>query len=199
MDMCGHATLAAAHILQKKYQSTLFDTKAGKVNIIYQPDGLIEIVLNTKPSFFTHFASTHRIAELLGITITEITATPAKISVGTPKVLVEINSAETLWSMQPNFKAIAQEIPEGIYLFVEIHKNLYYARQFNPATGIGEDPVTGIAAGALGVHLQNKNIRQFSVEQGHVLHKKGIIFVTVADNIKIGGYATIFDELIFTV
>lgn len=199
MNMCGHATLAAAQILQKTYHPTLFKTKAGDVNIAYQPDGLIEMLLKAEPSYYTDFVSTHRISELLGIDIAAIKENPVKISVGTPKVLVELTSAEDLWSMQPNFKAIAQEIPQGIYPFVKINESLYYARQFNPATGIDEDPVTGVAAGALGVHLKSKNIHQFSVEQGHVLNKQGTIFVDVSDGVKIGGYATIFDELTFEI
>lgn len=196
MNMCGHAVLAAAHILQNKYYPSLFKTKAGDVNIAYQPDGLIEIALKTKPSYHTDFVSSHRIAELLGIHIDAIKENPVKISVGTPKVLVELTSAEDLWSMQPSFKAIAQEIPQGVYPFVKINESHYYARQFNPATGIDEDPVTGVAAGALGVHLKNKNIHQFSVEQGHVLNKQGTIFVDVTNDVKIAGYAVVFDECV---
>lgn len=199
MNMCGHATLAAAHILKDTHNPTIFKTKAGNVTIAYQPDGLIEMLLQAKPSYFTDFVSKDRIAELLGINITAIKEDPVKISVGTPKVLVELTSAEDLWNMKPNFKAIAIEIPQGIYPFVRINENLYYARQFNPATGIDEDPVTGVAAGALGIHLKNKNINQFIVEQGHILNKKGTIFVDVTNGIKIGGYTTVFDEIIFEI
>jgi PhzF family phenazine biosynthesis protein len=194
MNMCGHATLAAAHILQDQHHPT-FNTKAGNINLIYKPDGFIEIIIRAEPCYYTNFASTDRIAELLGIDRITIKEDPVKISVGTPKVLIELTSAEALWNMQPDFKSISQEIPQGIYPFVKIDENLYYARQFNPATGIDEDPVTGVAAGALGIHLKHKNINQFNVEQGHVLNKKGTIFVDVTDGVKIGGYATTFDEL----
>ena len=199
MNMCGHATLAVAHILHDKYRPTLFNTKAGNVNIQYQPSGLIEMALTTEPSHYTDFVSAQRIAELLGISSDLIKSDPVKISVGTPKVLVELNSAEDLFAMQPDFKAIAQEIPQGIYPFVMIEETLYYARQFNPATGVDEDPVTGVAAGALGVHLRNKNIQRFTVEQGHVLNKLGTIFVDVSNGVKISGHAVVYDELILDV
>lgn len=199
MNMCGHATLAAAHILHDKYRPSLFNTKAGNVNIQYQSSGLIEMVLTTEPRHYTDYVSVQRIAELLGVSPHSIKSDPVKISVGTPKVLVELKSIEDLFGMQPNFKAIAQEIPQGIYPFVMIEETLYYARQFNPATGIDEDPVTGIAAGALGVHLKNKNIHRFTVEQGHVLNKLGTIFVDVSNGVKIGGYAIAYDELILDI
>lgn len=199
MSMCGHATLAAAHILHHKYRPNFFTTKAGNVNIQYQSSSLIEMVLTAEPCYYTDFISKQRIAELFGISPHVIKNDPVKISVGTPKVLVELKSMEDLFAMQPNFKAIAQEIPQGIYPFVMIEKMLYYARQFNPATGIDEDPVTGVAAAALGVHLRNKNIHRFTVEQGHVLNKLGTIFVDVSNGVKIGGHAVVYDELILDV
>lgn len=199
MSMCGHATLAAAHLLKNKCHPTSFKTKAGDVDILYKHNGLVEMLLKDKPNYYTDFASKERISELLGINMAAIKENPVKISVGTPKILVELQSIEDLWSLQPNFKTMATEIPQGIYPFVKISEKLYYARQFNPATGINEDPVTGVAAGALGIHLKSKNVNQFKVEQGHILNKKGTIFVDVRDGVKIGGYARIFDELIFEV
>lgn len=195
MNMCGHATLAAAHILHDKYQPSVFNTKSGNVSIQYQPNNLIEMALTAEPCHYTDLVSTQRIAELLGINPDAIKNDPVKISVGTPKVLVELKSTDDLFAMQPNFKAIAEEIPQGIYPFVMIEETLYYARQFNPATGINEDPVTGVAAAALGIHLKNKNIQRFTVQQGHVLNKLGTIFVDVSNGVKIGGYAVAYDEL----
>lgn len=196
MNMCGHALLAVAHIIHNKYQPNLVNTKAGNVTIQYQPNGLIEMILTTEPCHYTNFVSMQRIAELFGIDAHAIKSDPIKISMGTPKVLVELKSTKDLLTMQPNFKAITEEIPQGIYPFVMIKETLYYARQFNPATGINEDPVTGVAAAALGIHLKSKNIYRFTVEQGHVLNKLGTIFVDVNNGVKIGGHAVIYDELI---
>lgn len=199
MNMCGHATLAAAHILHDKYRPSLFNTKSGNVNIQYQASGLIEMALTAEPCHYTNFVSTQRIVELLGISPHAIKSDPVKISMGTPKVLVELQSTNDLLTMQPNFEAIAEEIPQGIYPFVMINEALYYARQFNPATGVDEDPVTGVAAAALGVHLRSKNIHRFTIEQGHVLNKIGTIFVDVSSGIKIGGHAIVYDELVLDI
>ena len=195
MNMCGHATLAAAHLLQNKNYTTSYQTKAGAVNIEYQEDGLISMTLTSPPTHYSDFVSTKRIAELLNINTNTIKSSPVKISVGTPKILVELDSIESLLKLKPNFTAIAAEIPQGIYPFVKNTPSKYYARQFNPATGINEDPVTGVAAGALGIHLKNQNIFQFSVEQGHVLNKVGTIFVDVANGVKIGGHAVVYDKI----
>lgn len=191
MNMCGHATLAAAHVLKNTHQPTLLKTKAGDVKIHYHPDGLIEIEITAEPRYYPDCIAADRIAELLDINLADIAADPVKISVGTPKVLVELSSAESLWNVHPNFNAIAHEIPQGIYPYVKVDEKLYFARQFNPATGVNEDPVTGIAAAALGVHLRDTIglHDRFSVEQGHMLNTKGTIFVDTREGIKVGGYA----------
>lgn len=197
MNACGHATLAAAHVLKDMLRPNILKTKAGNIKIHYRDSGLIEMEISTEPRYYDDCITAVHIAELLGIDRSAITENPVKISVGTPKVLVEIDSVTTLWNMQPNFGAIAQEIPQGIYPYMKMDEKLYFARQFNPATGVNEDPVTGIAAAALGVHL-NDTFRlkdTFCVEQGHMLNKKGIIFVDVQDSIRIGGYAVEFEPL----
>lgn len=197
MNACGHATLAAAHVLQKTQRPKILKTKSGDIKVHYHSDGLIEMEITSEPRYYDDCIAADRIAELLGIEVTAIISDPVKISAGTPKVLVELASPEHLWKMQPNFSAIAHEIPQGIYAYVKIDEKKYYARQFNPATGVNEDPVTGIAAAALGVHLRDTQElkEQFCVEQGHILNKKGTVFVNMRDGIKIGGYAVEFGSI----
>lgn len=76
--------------------------------------------------------------------------------------------------------------------------NLVHARQFNPLFGIPEDPITGVAAGALGIYLNkfyNKEIEVFSVEQGYIIDKPGIVDAKIEEGISyIGGSAVLYDE-----
>jgi PhzF family phenazine biosynthesis protein len=200
MSMCGHGILAAVHLLLDN-KPPLVRTKAGDVLIHYQAHGLIEMEITTLPRYYSDMPLKNRIAELLGTSPSAIVGDPIKLSVGTPKVLVELRVADDLWNLRPNFVDLANEIPQGIYPYVAIDERLYYARQFNPATGIKEDPVTGIAAATLGVYLNNKNasITSFKVEQGHILDKKGTIFVDVSNGIRIGGYAIVYDEIMLSI
>ena len=66
---------------------------------------------------------------------------------------------------------------------------------------MNEDPVTGVAAGALGAYLQkNRNLNNpFIVEQGHVLGKIGQMYVDASNGIRVGGYAVEYGQLILDV
>jgi PhzF family phenazine biosynthesis protein len=73
----------------------------------------------------------------------------------------------------------------------------YYARQFNPAAGIDEDPITGIAAGALGAYVQRyrlTNKTHILVEQGYAMSMGGEMYVDTSDGIRVGGYAVSFGK-----
>jgi PhzF family phenazine biosynthesis protein len=113
-------------------------------------------------------------------------------------LLVELKDIATLWSLKPNFELIKKLVPTGIYAFVKINNHFYNARQFNPSTGVNEDPVTGVAAGALGAYLKKYYLVEMPiiVEQGHMLGKIGQIYVDTCNGIKVGGYAVETGQLI---
>ena len=93
---------------------------------------------------------------------------------------------------------IKELVPTGIYAFTKINNHFYNARQFNPSTGVNEDPVTGVAAGALGAYLKKYYLLEMPivVEQGHMLGKIGQIYVDTYSGIKVGGYAVEVGQLI---
>ncbi|WP_370931025.1 PhzF family phenazine biosynthesis isomerase [Bartonella sp. DGB1] len=94
------------------------------------------------------------------------------ISVGSPKLLIPINSLNALISLQPNYNFISEWSLEykinGLYVYTPQtfapHAN-YHARAFNPITGHNEDAATGTAAAALSYFLKKSLI----IEQGHAL------------------------------
>lgn len=48
----------------------------------------------------------------------------------------------------------------------------FHTRQFNPLAGINEDPITGVAAGALGCYIVKHRLSEkktFVVEQGYAI------------------------------
>jgi PhzF family phenazine biosynthesis protein len=79
----------------------------------------------------------------------------------------------------------------------------FFARQFNPVADENEDPITGVAAGALGCYSKEHGLydgrQTFVVAQGYDLKKDGKpmggnMFVDVSHGVKVGGYAVIYDE-----
>lgn len=202
MRLCGHATIALFYLLKDDQTINLFtqETLAGVLTVSIKDDGMIEMQ-QADPIFYQDKYDINSVAKLIGISPDAIINQPICVSTGTPKLLIELNNKETLWNLNPNFKAIEEQVPTGIYVFVKRDSNFYFARQFNPSTGLNEDPVTGVAAGALGAYLkEERNLEDsFVVEQGHILGKIGQIYVNVSNGIKAGGYAVKSDQVILNI
>ena len=75
----------------------------------------------------------------------------------------------------------------------------FHAGQFNPLADIDEDPITGIAAGALGAswdHHHNECHASYIIEQDHSMRKFSRVCVTaVEDSVTISGCAVSFDQI----
>lgn len=205
VDFCGHATVAAFFCLSKEFFKTskkpiIFtqETKKGILEVFCYPDGLI-VMQQQDPITIDYTIDNNEIADLLGISPADIIGNPQIVSTGTPKLIIPVKSLKALFTISPNFPAISEYSlksgSKGLYPFttetIESGSD-FHARQFNPLAGINEDPITGIAAGALGSyiateHLSNK--KTFVIEQGHIMNKFGKMFVDVSDKILVGGYA----------
>ena len=202
MSLCGHATIALFHLLDhdRSIKTLTQETLAGILSVSKKDDGMIEME-QANPIFYQQEYDINDIAQLLGIASELIINTPIRVSTGTPKLLVELKDIATLWSLKPNFELIKELVPTGIYAFTKINNHFYNARQFNPSTGVNEDPVTGVAAGALGAYLKKYYLLEMPivVEQGHMLGKIGQIYVDTCNGIKVGGYAVEAGQLILDI
>ncbi|WP_414836447.1 PhzF family phenazine biosynthesis protein [Candidatus Nanohalococcus occultus] len=211
-EVCGHGTIAVFHLLSEKgmlkYKSgkatATQETKAGKLEIECYRDGKV-VMEQKKPRFLEHKEDSTVIAKLLGIESDNILNYPIQIiSTGKPKMIVPVDSLETLLNVEPDYEGIVEMCErtgaKGIYPFTfdtredgDVH-----ARQFNPLQGIYEDPLTGTAAGPLGVYLKNHSLTEkdeLVVEQGYSMEKPGKIYVDISSKCpKVGGHATIYGE-----
>lgn len=213
VDLCGHATIAAAYAMLKKRKIYLgrensrtitFETRAGIISVEVQKDGLI-VMTQKEPQFWGDVHSKIEIARLLDIAPDKISDYPIQtVSTGTPKLMIAVDSLETLLKIGPDSEGIKmyckEHLVKGFYPFTgeTMDKDSdFHARQFNPAAGIDEDPITGVAAGALGAYAVKHKIsdkNNFVIEQGYCMGKGGKMYVTVDDKVKVGGYAVIFGE-----
>ena len=216
VDLCGHATIAAAHALLKKRKIYLgressrtitFETGTGIISVEVNKDGLMVMTQN-EPQFWGDEHSRNEVTRLLGISMEEILDCPIQtVSTGTPKLMVGVNSLETLFKIKPDLEGIKiyckEHLVRGFYPVTTETMDEgsdFHARQFNPAAGIDEDPITGVAAGALGAFIVKHKVsdkNNFTIEQGHCMGKGGKMYVTVEDKVKVGGYAVIFGETTF--
>ena len=213
VDFCGHATIATFHTLMEhrkvllngKTQVTVKqETRAGILPVTCYEDGRV-VMSQNDPTFGYIESDKSAIAALLNVDPTAIMDTPIQlVSTGTPKLMIPIVSLKEIRNIQPDLSGISEycrrhEV-KGLYPFTAEtleDSSHFYARQFNPLAGINEDPITGIAAGALGCYAEKYNLvtdKRIIVEQGYGMSMGGEMYVDISDGVKVGGYAVTYGE-----
>ncbi|WP_344683998.1 PhzF family phenazine biosynthesis isomerase [Saccharopolyspora taberi] len=142
VDLCGHATLATAHVLGGDQR---FDTRSGVLTCTAGADGWIEMDFPADVPEPVE-PSEELIAGLPGLTIDEVAE-------GVSKVLVQARSAAEVRALHPDFDALAQVPKQGVLVTApgDTDDVDFVSRVFAPRVGIPEDPVTGSAHCTLAV------------------------------------------------
>ncbi|MGW3668301.1 PhzF family phenazine biosynthesis protein [Streptomyces sp. NPDC005141] len=148
--LCGHATLAAAHVLRSTgaHQGPVrFATRSGVLIATPDADGSITLDFPTAP--LTPVEIPDGVAEALG-------AEPlATLDTGpnTGDLLIEVADEKTVLGLTPDHKALARYSERGIIATARAEDPSrgydFVSRCFFPNVGIDEDPVTGSAHTAL--------------------------------------------------
>lgn len=140
VKLCGHATLASAHIL---YQEKLvngdtinFTSLSGPLKV-YKNNN--ELTLDFPLQKTGPVLDTHKLQEILQIEI--VTAEQAL-----DDVIVELSNPTILRNFQPNFEKINTIDCRGLILTTKGEQPYdFVSRFFAPRVGVLEDPVTGSA------------------------------------------------------
>jgi len=211
VDFCGHATVATFYALMQQgriavehHRTVTQETNIGVSHVTCYADGRI-VMAQAKPVFGMVEEGRAKIAGLLGIESEQLLDHPLQVvSTGTPKLMIPVDSLKTLSAIKPNLEEIAAYCKNGeargFYPFTTEtldSKADFQARQFNPAAGINEDPITGIAAGALGCYVRRYSLidkEQIIVEQGYAMGMGGQMFVDLSESVRVGGYAVTFSK-----
>jgi len=153
INLCGHATLASAHVLWEneyvaKEKDICFSSNSGNINAKYE-DGWIE--LDFPSDFPTPIESSPIIEKALGLT-------PLYTGKTKTDFFVVLNSEEDVLSLAPNIPLIASLPSEGLIVTSSSTNKEYdfVSRVFAPNCGLDEDPVCGLAHSALGAYWSNK-------------------------------------------
>jgi len=185
VDLCGHATLATAHILfenglAKPGTTIRFDTRSGLLTAIQKGDE-IELDFPAKPALAT--APPVGLIEALGVT-------PRFIGRNQFDYLVEVDSEAELRAAKPNFQQLAAVECRGVILTaVGTTGPDFVSRFFAPASGVNEDPVTGSAHCALAVYWGEK-LGKSTLIGYQASARGGVVRVTrMGDRVKLGGRA----------
>ena len=147
VDLCGHATLAAAHVLweeghQQPHEPARFHTRSGLLTA-RRAGAWIELDFPAQPA--SPIAEPEGLAEALGVPIRAVAKNAADL-------VVEVGSDSVVGAVQPDFGRLAAIEARGIIVtsLARSERWDFVSRFFAPRVGIAEDPVTGSAHCALG-------------------------------------------------
>ncbi|MFE7767253.1 PhzF family phenazine biosynthesis protein [Streptomyces sp. NPDC057438] len=148
--MCGHATLATAHVLHSTntHQGPVrFATRSGVLLATPRPDGSLTLDFPTAP--LTPVAVPDGVAEALGAE--PLSAVDTGSNVG--DLLVELADEKTVLRLAPDLRSLGRYSERGIIATARAEDPAagydYVSRCFFPNVGIDEDAVTGSAHTAL--------------------------------------------------
>ena len=141
VDLCGHATLATAHVFYEHLgfdqPGLKFQSKSGWLKIARQADGRITMDFPAnKPTPVTEVPA--GIFEGLKIA-------PAPVFRGAWDYLVLLENQAAIEALDPDFNTLAKAPCRGIIVTSKGDQVDFVSRCFYPQSGINEDPVTGSA------------------------------------------------------
>ncbi|MFI6644202.1 PhzF family phenazine biosynthesis protein [Streptomyces sp. NPDC050504] len=150
VDMCGHATLATAHVLHTTGRATgtvRFHARCGVLTATARQDGTVTLDFPTSP--LTPIEVPDGVADALGATPVSVHDTADHIG----DLLVELADERTVRGLAPDLAALKHRSKRGIIVTAAAEDPSrgydFVSRGFFPNVGIDEDPVTGSAHTAL--------------------------------------------------
>jgi PhzF family phenazine biosynthesis protein len=184
VDLCGHATLASAHVLWetnrlKPDETVRFHTRSGLLTA-ERTQNWIELDFPATPP--EPIEPPEGLSDLLGSVPRYVGRTPFDL-------LLELTDEEELHELMPDFAGLSRLPVRGFIVTTRSDDARYdfQSRFFAPAAGVNEDPVTGSAHCALAPywagHLGKTKMTGYQASA-----RGGIVEVeTIADRVKLRG------------
>jgi len=186
VDLCGHATLASAHILWETGEmaageTARFHTRSGVLSAVKRGDW-IEMDFPAEPE--KPAAAPPELVEALG-------ATPVYTGRNRFDYLVEVADERIVRELVPDMSRLKKVAMRGVILTSRSSTTGFdfVSRFFAPAVGVDEDPVTGSAHCCLGPYW-GAILGKTSLSALQVSARGGILRVGLkGDRVLIGGQA----------
>ncbi|MDW7650000.1 MAG: PhzF family phenazine biosynthesis protein [Bacillota bacterium] len=186
VDLCGHATLAAAHILWE--QGYL---KQDAVARFYTKSGILA-AKKDGPSIVLDFpAEAPAKTDIPDYIIKALDVSAIYMGKNRLDYIIEVDSAETVLQLAPDFSQLRDMGLRGVMVTSRDYSGKYdfISRYFAPGAGIDEDPVTGSAHCCLGPYWMSKlNKNRLRAYQASA--RGGSVLVEISgDRVYLGGRA----------
>jgi PhzF family phenazine biosynthesis protein len=195
VDLCGHATVASAHVLWEDGhlpvgEQARFHTRSGLLTADRRGDW---IELDFPVKIVTPVEPPAELLPALGVT------SPVAVARNVMDYLVEVESDEALRALDPDHATLRKIPVRGVIVTARPSTRDFdfISRFFAPASGIDEDPVTGSAHTALGPYWGAK-LGKTEMTGYQASARGGVVRVRLnGDRIILGGQAVTIMEAAF--
>jgi PhzF family phenazine biosynthesis protein len=177
VSLCGHATLASAHILWEQGEPLdefCFHTLSGELRVWREGEFIwMDFPCDTPE----RVEAPGGLTKALGLS-----ADPLEIYKGTSDYLIELKSASQLLSLSPDFTALKEIEARGFIVTAGGDGGGFdfVSRFFAPAYGIDEDPVTGSAHTLLAPYWMEK-LAKSELTASQISERGGTIHMRVVE------------------
>lgn len=187
VDLCGHATLAAASVLAR--ESVRFHTRSGVLTVNRSGERYVLDLPAHPPEWLDQPALLDQTTKALGTAPEEL--------LRTRNLLAVFEHAATVRAMTPDFRRVLALPTEGVIVTAPGAPGDgvdFVSRYFTPQHGIDEDPVTGSAHCTLGPYWA-KRLRKPKLKARQVSKRGGELDVEVAgDRVRLAGHAVLVQK-----
>jgi PhzF family phenazine biosynthesis protein len=186
VDLCGHATLATAHVLFHHEHYTgnkiIFKSRSGPLSVERRGS---QLVLDFPTDTLKQIAPFPELIQSFGIT-------PIQAFQGKTDYMLIFEREDQIRNARPDLAVISKLKTRGVIITAKGSQSDFVSRFFAPEAGVTEDPVTGSAHTSLipyWAKILEKNeltAIQLSARGGHLACKY------MNDRVEIGGQARTF-------
>ena len=183
VDLCGHATLATAHILftELNYPENpvLFHSRSGLLGVEKKND-----------TYWLDFPSSTLKKMEIPLNLTRAFQFEAlECWQGRDDLMLVFETEEMIQTLNPDYHEIIKSECRGVIVTAPGKKVDFVSRFFAPAVGVFEDPVTGSAHTIL-IPYWAKKLGKNRLEANQISKRSGKIQgINLGDRVKIGGKA----------
>ena len=183
VPLCGHATLASAHVLFEVYGETdrqlAFQSRSGLLSVSREGDRLVLDFPRIEPHALGQPVA---VAQALGCEVEEVLQTGNEL-------LVVLASEQAVRDCAPDMPAVAALPGLGVMVTARGEAHDFVSRYFAPGIGINEDPVTGSIHCSL-VPYWAERLGKTELHAYQCSARGGELFCRLAgQRVKIGGFA----------
>ncbi len=186
VNLCGHATLATAHVLYHHLDYSddeiIFESRSGILKVKRENELL---VLNFPSSEVVSHPLPENLKTAFGVQ-------PTEYFKGRDDLLLLFNSETDIEKLTSDFTKIIKSNARGVICTAKSEKYDFVSRFFAPAVGVNEDPVTGSAHTML-IPFWAKQLHKNTLIAKQISKRGGILYCKyLNDRVEIGGKAVTY-------